>query len=395
MARTAILKPTFRANRPSPWVVNVPPQLSATGKRQELFFSTKTAASAECERLKARKDNFGISLSTMTSARIAAAAEAYNLLDPHSIDLLDAVRAHLHVIGQKSASVTFEAAFDRFAELKQSKSVKYRQEIRQAKATFGPLLSRLICDVSARDLEPILDQLPAGSRNAKMRRLRSVFNLAIKRGWMLPGASPIARLDFADGVQKEVEIVPVYQVAGMLNHALENDLELLPFLVLGFFCGIRPRGELEKLEWRDIDLIDHVVTIRPEVSKTNRRRFPELSENAIAWLEAYRQCGGSMEGRLVPVTSAVLRKKRRANWKAVAGEKARWIQQGMRHSFCSNWLALHGDVNKLVLLSGHDSTDVMWRCYHKGVKKAQAEKFWAILPPQNGAQNIIEYRETA
>jgi integrase len=394
MARTAILKPKFRANRASPWVVNVPPQLSATGRRQELFFSSKLEANAECERLKARKDNFGLSLSAMTSARIAAAAEAYNLLDPHGIDLLDAVRAHLGVIGQRSASVSFEAAFDRFAELKQNKSLKYRQEIRHTKATFANLLNRMVCDITPADLEPILDQLPPGSRNAKMRRLRSVFNLATRRGWMLPGSSPIARLDFSDSVKKEVETIPVDQVSRMLNVALENDLELLPFLVLGFFCGIRPRGELEKVEWRDIDLWERSVTIRPEVSKTNRRRFPELSENAVAWLGAYRARGGCMEGRIVPFSFSVLRAKRRANWRAVAAD-ARWTQQGMRHTFCSNWLALHGDINKLVLLSGHDSTDVMWRCYHRGTKKAEAERFWAIMPSQGIVRNIIEYRQRA
>jgi integrase len=398
MPRTSTLKPTKRETRDkaglSSWVVNVPPQLSATGRRQELFFSTKGEASAECERLKARKDNFGISLSVMSPARIAAAAEAYNLLDPRGIDLLDAVRAHLGVIEQRMASVSLEAVFDRFAELKQNKSLKYRQEIRHTRAGFASLLDRMVCDITPADLEPILDQLPPGSRNAKMRRLRSVFNLAIKRGWMPSGTSPVARLDFADGVSKEVEIVPVNQVRGMLVHALENDLELLPFLVLGFFCGIRPRGELEKLEWRDVDLAGRSITIRPEVSKTNRRRFPELSENAVAWLGAYRERGGCMEGRIVPVTSAVLRRKRRANWKAVAGEDS-WIQQGMRHTFCSNWLALHGDINKLVLLSGHDSTDVMWRCYHRGTRKAEAERFWSIMPPQSAPRNIVEYRQKA
>jgi hypothetical protein len=101
-----------------------------------------------------------------------------------------------------------------------------------------------------------------------------------------------------------------------------------------------------------------------------------------------------MEGRIVGCSFAVLRAKRRANWKAVAGG-APWIQQGMRHTFCSNWLAAHGDVNKLVLLSGHDSTDVMWRCYHRGTKKAEAERFWSIMPPRSGAQNIIEYRQKA
>jgi len=395
MPRTAILKPMLRKEREArdlaAWVVNVPPSLSPTGRRQQLFFSTKSDATTECEKLKARKDNFGISLTAMTPARIAAAAEAYKILDPHGIDLLDAVKSHLQIVSERAASVTFGAVFDGFAELKQTKSAKYRQEIRQTKAKFEPLLGRLICDVSAEDLEPILNKLPAASRNAKMRRLRSVFNLAIKRGWMLPGTSPIARLDFADGQRKEVETVPVGTVAKMLNHALKNDLQLLPFLTMAFFCGIRPDGELQKLEWDDIDLVDRIVTIRPEVSKTHRRRFPEISENAIAWLQAYRQRGGRMAGLIVNLSPSVLRKKRRANWKAVAGEKARWVQQGARHTYCSCWLAIHGDINKLVLQSGHDSVDTMWRSYHKGVKKAEAQKFWAIMPPKKPDAKVIPF----
>jgi hypothetical protein len=40
----------------------------------------------------------------------------------------------------------------------------------------------------------------------------------------------------------------------------------------------------------------------------------------------------------------------------------------MRHRFCSYWLALHQDNNP----------DIMWRHYHKGTKRSEAEKFWAI-----------------
>jgi len=180
----------------------------------------------------------------------------------------------------------------------------------------------------------------------------------------------------------------------MLNHALKNDLELLPFLTMAFFCGIRPDGELQKLEWGDIDLTDRIVTIRPEVSKTHRRRFPEISENAVAWLEAYRRRGGRTDGRIVPFSPSVLRKKRRANWKAAAGEKVRWIQQGARHTYCSCWLATHGDINKLVLQSGHDSVDTMWRSYHKGVKKEQAQKFWTIQP-KTSLKNVIAFQKSA
>lgn len=392
MARSAKLKAVWLGSHNS-WAVNVPAALSDTGKRRQLFFATKGEAQTECEKLKARKDNFGGSLALMNPARIAAAAEAYRLLDPLEIDLLDAVRAHVTLITERTASVTFEAAWTRFAELKADRSDKYRQEIRQAKATFAPLLSRPICDIRATDLEPVLDRLPSASRNAKMRRLRSVFNLAIKREWMRAGTSPIGRMDFVNRPATEVETIPGELVAQMLNHALENDLELLPFLALGFFCGIRPRGELEKVEWRDVDLSERSVTVRPEVSKTNRRRFVDLSENAIAWLEAYRQRGGSMEGRIVPFTTAVLRKHRRLNWRAVAGDRP-WVQQGARHTYCSNWLAMYGDINKLVLQSGHQSVDIMFRCYHKGTKKAEAERFWNIRPLATPV-NVVAFSATA
>jgi integrase/recombinase XerD len=160
----------------------------------------------------------------------------------------------------------------------------------------------------------------------------------------------------------------------------------LPFLVLGLFCGIRPDGELQKLEWSDIDLNDKVVTIRPEVSKTKRRRFVELSNNAKSWLQLFIKRAGIQQGPIVRYNYSELRTHRTDNWKA-AGIKT-WPQQGMRHTYCSNWLAKHKDINKLVLQSGHDSVDTMWRHYHRGTIEAEAKKFWAIRPAA-GKPNII------
>ena len=64
----------------------------------------------------------------------------------------------------------------------------------------------------------------------------------------------------------------------------------------------------------------------------------------------------------------------------------------MRHTYCSNWLAKHTDINKLVLQSGHDSVDTMWRHYHRGTTEAEAKKFWAIRPKKLGPANIIEFK---
>jgi integrase len=244
-----------------------------------------------------------------------------------------------------------------------------------------------VSDIASADLAPLIDKLSPGARNPVLRYWRAVFNLGLKRGYL--AKNPIEGLDFERRKRKEVETLTAEQVKKMLEHSLEHDLQLLPFLVLGLFCGVRPDGELQKIEWRDIDLTDRVVTIRPEVSKTTRRRFIDLSDNAILWLEAYRKRGGQMSGRIVTCNESELRGHRQRNWKAAGIEQ--WIQQGMRHTFCSNWLAQHKDVNRLVLQSGHDSVDTVWRNYHKGTPEAEAAKFWAIRPPKRKARKIVPF----
>jgi hypothetical protein len=95
-----------------------------------------------------------------------------------------------------------------------------------------------------------------------------------------------------------------------------------------------------------------------------------------------------MAGRVMPWKKGMLRNHRVAN-RERAGV-THWPQQGMRHSFCSYWLAMHQDVNKLVLLSGHDDPDTMWRHYHRGTPRTEAEKFWAIRPPAE-ARNLVAF----
>jgi integrase len=398
MPRAATLKPSEVKSRKArglaAWCLNVPLELSETGKRRQLFFETKIEALGECERLKARRDNFGNSLSAITPARIAEASEAHKLLDQrHAGDsLLAIVRQYLAQHDLRSQSVSLSTLFDEYLAVKSHRTKKYLAEINKSRHPLEGLLTRLVCDIAPTELERALARIPGGYRNAVMRYLRAMFNHGIKRGYLLD--NPILKLDFAHRVRREVQTIPSPIVAKMLNHAIENDLQLVPFLVLGFFAGIRPDGELQKLEWSDVLFDEKTIVIRPEVSKTNRRRFPKLSANAQSWLDAYKLRGGVMEGKIVPFTPSILRTKRRANWSAAAGETAKWIQQGMRHTFCSNWLALYKDVNELVLQSGHDSVDTMWRNYHKGVTEKEAKKFWAITPAK-GTENVIPFTATA
>jgi integrase len=388
MPKVAKFKPSFSRSRSQrgilPWCVNVPAVLSSTGKRQQLFFASQAEAKTQCNALKVRRSNFGDSLGTMTPARIAEASEAYQQLEPLGVGLLEAVRSYVESARERTGSVTLAEAFDRFAESKQLKSPKYQKEIRLAKGTFETLLSRKVCDVTHDDIESSLLRLSAGARNAKLRRLRSVFNLAIRRKWTKE--NPVSALDFADTPLKEVEVFPVDTIARMLEGALDHDLEFLPYRVFGFFCGIRPGGELERLDWSDVRMAEKLVVLRGGIAKTRRKRFIELSDNAIEWLAEYQARGGPMEGLIAPWSEDARHRKNRRNYQAAGIKK--WIQQGARHSYCSYWLALHKDANKLVLQSGHTNADTMWTRYHAGVTESAAKKFWAIRPLRL-ASNVV------
>jgi integrase len=136
-----------------------------------------------------------------------------------------------------------------------------------------------------------------------------------------------------------------------------------------------------------VDLTDKMVRLPAAITKKRRLRFIDLSANAIAWLEAYKRSGGNVEGLVMPFTADDLRDHHRANWLRIVGAdkdgkpKRRWIQQGMRHSFCSYWLAHNNDdVDRLVILSGHESKDVMWNSYYRAATKSEAKAFWEIAP---------------
>jgi integrase len=240
---------------------------------------------------------------------------------------------------------------------------------------------KLIVEITPQDINKALSLFAQSSRNAKLRILRAVFNLGIKRGYLT--LNPVARLDFAELETKEVEVFSVEQTTAFLNATLEMYPELVAFYVFAFFCGIRPNSELEKLDWSDVHLAEKQVVIRPKVAKTKRRRFVDISDNALAWLQAYGQRGGSFTGKVRPYDTLLLTKRRRILQKQAG--IAKWVQQGARHSYCSYWLAQFEDVNRLVLQSGHTDADGMWEHYHRAVTRTDAQRYWSIIPPVDQA----------
>ena len=159
-------------------------------------------------------------------------------------------------------------------------------ELAITKRRLAQFHDRRVCDIQAPELELFLAKLRPGARNAVMRYLRAIFNVGVRRQYL--SSNPILQLEFVRRPRKEVEILLPEQFRAMLECALRDDPGLVPFLVVCGFAGVRPDGEAVKIEWRDYNWIEGRLEVRPEITKTNQRRFVELEPCAREWLAVYR-----------------------------------------------------------------------------------------------------------
>jgi hypothetical protein len=86
--------------------------------------------------------------------------------------------------------------------------------------------------------------------------------------------------------------------------------------------------------------------------------------------------------RVITLPRQRLQQARQEIFHKVAGDKALYVQAGLRHTYASNHLAQHNDINSLVVQLGHHgSPQILWRHYHLMTRKADAVTFWSIYPP--------------
>jgi integrase len=373
------------------WVLDVPPTLSWTGKRQRLYFETRKAADARADELRAHRINFGRSLAQLSPAQLSKATEAFSLLEPQEIDLVDAVRGYLQIHAERQGSIPFGQLFEKFVAAKPGRNPDYLRQLRWVQRYFAFLNVQLASDIITRQLEEAVAALSPSIRNFFIRVLKAVLSYGVRLGYLR--TNPASRLELTQIVRNEVEIFTPHEVERLLSHALEHDLGFLPYRVFTFFCGIRPAGEVGRLSWTNVNLRDRIVILPATITKAKRRRIVDIADNAVAWLECYRVNGGKTIGLVAPFTRAERGRRHEANWQGAG--LSRWIQQGARHSYCSYWLAEHGDINRLVLQSGHRSVDVMWRHYHRAATAEEARAFWSIMPPATSATIIAFQKDMA
>jgi integrase len=391
MPKSASLRPKHRPSRAAQckdaWEISIPPHLSPTGKRQQLFFATQAEALIQSNALKVRKDNFGTSLSVLSPVRIHEAAKAFEIVDGLGISLLDAVKAYVPIYQARTISVNLGEAFDQYIQLRQQRVTRrHLRKLQYTKERLTHVLETPCCDLQRADLEPAFLGLTVSMHYCTIRCLRAVLNFAIRRKWAKE--NPALEIDLIPLLQQEVQVFEVEEVRTLLEYTLENNLKFLPFRLFSFFCGIRSE-EIRRVDWCDVHFAEKRIVLRAEHTKTKSRRIIDLSDNLLEWLTEYQVRSGNTAGLIVPWKPDALRHNHLKNYRA-AGLK-RWIKSGARHSYCSYWLAKHESIDRLIAQSGHAHPRIMQKHYQCNVPKEEALKYWEIRPPRRAA-NVIAMR---
>jgi len=375
MPRRASLEPKRTTNPRAPWVVNLPPSLSSKGGRERRYFESAKAAGVFCKQQRIRLENFGTASTLLPAGKVEEAAAAFDKLKGTDATLTEAVEHFLRWRSRQVASVSFKSMMEQFREAKGGSSRSYRNTLRYALSRFSDLHDHLVSDLTPDDIEPVLQGTTVSVRRHNLVALRAAFNFGIRRGWC--DQNPVMRMEIGS-LKPKRETLTNDQVKALLKAAVESDLELLPYILLCLFAGIRPE-EVRRLPSDDINLEEKFIIISDEVSKTGRRRVIEMEPLLVQWLEFYLQSGGELKAGALAASRDNLRKRLRA-LRDRAGVKP-WVQDGPRRTFASCWLAMYEDVNRLNNLMGHTDPTMLFRHYNRAVTKSQGAAFWAIDPP--------------
>lgn len=306
-------------------------------------------------------------------------AEAFKLLKGDRI-----VEAAKFFVQRNPDSLPHKTVADVAAELlahreKRGKSKRYIEDLRSRLHRFAESFSVAIADVTAGDVQRWIDGLKVSAQTAKNFRtvVFTLFRFAEQRGYVLKGGNIIAdteRVDVRNG-----DAVSIYSPPEIARLLAAAPTEFLPCLALGAFAGLRS-AEIERLDWRDVDLAAGHIVVAAEKAKTASRRIVPVTSNLAAWLAlCARKAGPIWAGTHEEFYDA--QKATAAATKTEELPALEWKPNALRHSFISYRLASIQNAAQVALEAGN-SAAVVFKHYRELVKPADAVKWFAIAPEQ-------------
>ncbi len=225
---------------------------------------------------------------------------------------------------------------------------------------------RTLPDLRTAELDAWLGALPLAPKTKNGMRIILVAcgNWAEGRGYLVKGASPFPAMVRYKESKSPVAIFTPEQIDTLLQRA---DATLRPFLAIGAFAGLRT-AELQRLDWREIDLERGFITVDANKAKTRQRRLVPIADNLKPWLIPHRKTCGPVALHKRPQLAA-----------SRLCDGFEWKENGLRHSFISYRLAILHDTARVALEAGN-SPEVIFEHYRELVIPKTAQAWFEVKP---------------
>ncbi len=363
------------------------------GKYVRKYFSTKRDAETWTEIKNIEALNQGVEHAGFSTALRMQAQTAAQLLEPHGVSLIEAVRIALPILETRKKSIPVNAALEQFLNdyrlhggpKTAVPSVSYLKYLADMLTPFQKIYGgHIIADVGVAEIEEFLaGRKGAGAvtRQSYIRAISAFYSWSVQKGFR--SENPLSKL------RKKIQLgeasILSLADAQKVMHAAEADE--IGFLSLALFCGIRiaefhkrvrnSRGEEHDawLDWKEIDLRERQVFVTPELDKNRHGRYVDISVNAVSWLELVKKSAGAVMPE---------------NWRArrVLLEERSGVnlpQNVLRHSFCSYRIALDQDYSKAAAMVGN-SPAMLRKHYVRVLPRKLGNAFFKIRPEKLSAK---------
>lgn len=398
MSRLPSLKPYQESGR-NRWVLRVPGKLTDSGKVKREIFSSEKAALERVEEIKKLQVESANAV-RMAGAKLIRDAVDYDELfrDVYGFEggLGEACEQFIRQLDERYRSIKFQELVDNFeAHHKSNWSRGYTGKWKWFRKHLEDILDRPVLDL---DLPFWRNWLAnhaekkgwqAKTYNEVAGILSSIWKDAVRQ--QLVERNPIEGVARRKVQRTQVAVYTVEQVKALMECAWKHDREMVPYFAIAIFAGLRPdvRSEITRLDWEDVDFEHKQIRVGKNFdNKTGTRRFVEMEENLLAWLEPWKNATG-------PVVPPNLVRRRRyltrgkyqspektpsVKWKELVpnGEEARDIT---RHTYGSYLEAKYRNRNKVMANMGHLDTSTYEQHYRNARSPQEAEAFWDLRPP--------------
>ena len=258
-------------------------------------------------------------------------------------------------------------------------SVAYLGQLRTTLNRFATKFSGHILEVTGPEVDAWLRSLniAAVTRNSMLRCIKVLFSFAKAQNY-LPDEKNTA-VEQMQQVRVKSEDTTLFTPEEMTKLLHNAPPDLVPILAIGAFAGIR-MAELERLDWKAVDLERKFIEIRAGQAKTASRRVIPISDNLAAWLTPLER-----KGKIVRT------KELQTHVPALARAlKMEWPRNVLRDSFISYRIAIVQSADQVALEAGN-SASIIFKHYRELTTPEVAEKWFSILPKEGQWENTLRY----